>query len=124
MQPRPRRAADAPTSYPRAGRASVPACTTDSRHSVPIAPNLLARRFVATGEGWLYPAAALDLASRKIVGWAMRDHMRTELPLAALMMAAQRQRLARGLICHSDLDRNTRLAPMSSTWLRSAPHLR
>ena len=62
----------------------------------------------------------LDLATRKIVGWAeqprvpamrsivgkaaegMRDHMRTELPLAALMMAAQRQRPAEGLICHSD----------------------
>jgi transposase InsO family protein len=44
----------------------------------------------------------LDLATRKIVGWAMRDHMRTELPLAALMMAAQRQRPASGLIHHSD----------------------
>lgn len=44
----------------------------------------------------------LDLATRKIVGWSMRDHMRTELPLAALMMAAQRQRPVPGLICHSD----------------------
>ena len=44
----------------------------------------------------------LDLATRKIVGWAMRDHMRTELPLAALMMAAQRQRPTEGLVCHSD----------------------
>ena len=52
--------------------------------------------------GWLCLAAVLDLATRKIVGWAMRDHMRTELPLAALMMAAQRQRPAPGLICHSD----------------------
>lgn len=43
----------------------------------------------------------LDLATRKIVGWAMRNHMRTELPLAA-MMVAQRQRPAPGLICHSD----------------------
>nr|WP_153006874.1 IS3 family transposase [Sphingomonas sanguinis] len=91
--------------------------TTDSRHYLPIAPNLLAQRFsapapnqiwladityIATGEGWLYLAAVLDLATRKIVGWAMRDHMRTELPLAALMMAAQRQRPAPGLICHSD----------------------
>lgn len=92
-------------------------CTTDSRHHLPIAPNLLKQEFVAaapnrvwladityitTGEGWLYLAAVLDLATRKIVGWAMRDHMRTELPLAALMMAAQRQRPAEGLICHSD----------------------
>jgi len=93
-------------------------CTTDSRHYLPIAPNLLAQRFaapapnriwladityIATGEGWLYLAAVLDLATRKIVGWALRqaqdcDHMRTELPLAALMMAAQRQRLGPGLI--------------------------
>ncbi len=99
-----------------AGRRFRP-CTTDSRHYLPIAPNLLAQRFtasapnriwladityIATGEGWLYLAAVLDLATRKIVGWAMRDHMRTELPLAALMMAAQRQRPAAGLIHHSD----------------------
>ena len=99
-----------------AGRRFRP-CTTDSRHYLPIAPNLLAQRFVApapnriwladityiaTGEGGLYLAAVLDLATRKIVGWAMRDHMRTELPLAALMMAAQRQRPVSGLIHHSD----------------------
>jgi putative transposase len=57
---------------------------------------------VPTGEGCLDLAAVLDLATRKIVGWAMRDHMRTELPLAALMMAAQRQRPRAGLIHHSD----------------------
>lgn len=99
-----------------AGRRFRP-CTTDSRHHLPIAPNLLNQEFVAsapnrvwladityiaTGEGWLYLAAVLDLATRRIVGWSMRDHMRTELPLAALMMAAQRQRPAEGLICHSD----------------------
>jgi transposase InsO family protein len=44
----------------------------------------------------------MDLYSRKIVGWAMRDHLRTELPLAALMMALQRQRPGAGLIHHSD----------------------
>jgi putative transposase len=91
--------------------------TTDSRHSLPVAPNLLAQRFVApapsrvwladityiaTGDGWLYLAAILDLATRKIVGWVMRDHMRTELALAALRMATQRQRPALGLIQHSD----------------------
>lgn len=99
-----------------AGRRLRPS-TTDSRHYLPIAPNLLAQRFEATapnrvwladisyipaGEGWLYLAAVLDLATRKIVGWAMRDHMRTELTLAALMMAAQRQRPAPGLVHHSD----------------------
>jgi len=99
-----------------AGRRYRP-CTTDSRHYLPVAPNLLAQRFeapapnriwladittIATGEGWLYLAAILDLATRKIVGWAMRDHMRTELTLSALMMAVQRQRPGRGLIHHSD----------------------
>jgi transposase InsO family protein len=91
--------------------------TTDSRHSLPVAPNRLGQRFTApapnrvwladityvpTAEGWLYVAAVLDLATRKVVGWAMREHMRTELASAALMMAAQRQRPRAGLIHHSD----------------------
>ena len=58
--------------------------------------------YITTGEGWWYLAAVLDLATGKIVGWSMRDHRRTELRLAALMMAAQRQRPAEDLICHSD----------------------
>jgi hypothetical protein len=58
--------------------------------------------YIPTGEGWLYLAAVLDLATRKVVGWAMRDHMRTELTLGALMMAIQRQRPGPGLIHHSD----------------------
>jgi hypothetical protein len=44
----------------------------------------------------------MDLFSRKIVGWAMRDHLRTELAATVLMMAVRRQRLAAGLIHHSD----------------------
>src|SRR5829696_328652 len=91
--------------------------TTDSRHGLPVAPNLLEQRFEAsapnqvwladltygpTGEGWLYLAAVLDLATRKVVGWAMRDHLRTELAAAALVMATQRQRPGPGLIHHSD----------------------
>jgi transposase InsO family protein len=91
--------------------------TTDSRHDLPIAPNLLNRNFtaaapnrvwladityVSTGEGWLYLAAVMDLYSRKIVGWAMRDHLRTELASTALAMAIQRQRPAQGLVHHSD----------------------
>jgi transposase InsO family protein len=92
-------------------------CTTDSCHDLPIAPNLLKRNFVATApnriwladityietdQGWLYLAAVMDLYSRKIVGWAMRDHLRTELPLAALAMAVSTQRPEPGLIQHSD----------------------
>ena len=55
-----------------------------------------------TGEGWLYLAVVLDLFTRKIVGWAMRDHMRADLTIAALTMAIQRQKPPRGLIHHSD----------------------
>ena len=92
--------------------------TTDSRHDLAIAPNLIARDFTAaapnrvwladityipTAEGWLYLAAVMDLFSRKIVGWAMRDHMQVELATAALTMAIQQQRLPlAGLIHHSD----------------------
>lgn len=92
-------------------------CTTDSRHDLPIAPSLLTRQFSAAlpntvwladitylpiGEGWLYLAALLDLATRKIVGWSMHGHMRTGLTSAALMKATQRQRPGAGLICDSD----------------------
>ena len=47
-------------------------------------------------------AVMLDLATRKVVGWAMREHLRAELVSAALLMAAQRQRPTKGLIIHSD----------------------
>ena len=92
-------------------------CTTDSKHSLPVAPNLLDQNFVAdrpnqvwladityipTAEGWLYLAAILDLFTRKVIGWAMRDHMRAELTIAALTMAIQRRRPRAGLIHHSD----------------------
>ncbi len=92
-------------------------CTTDSRHDWPIAPNRLNQNFAAdrpnqvwladityvpTSEGWLYLAVVLDLFTRKIVGWAMRDHMRAELTIAALTMAIQRQKPPPGLIHHSD----------------------
>lgn len=91
--------------------------TTDSHHAFPVAPNLLERRFTAerpnqvwladltyilTGEGWLYLAAIMDLHTRKIVGWAMRDHLRAELATSALIMAIQRQRPGAGLVQHSD----------------------
>lgn len=91
--------------------------TTDSRHDLPIAPNLIARDFTApapnrvwladityipTAEGWLYLAAVMDLFSRKIVSWAMRDHMQVELASAALTMAINQQRPQAGLIHHFD----------------------
>src|SRR4051812_33650973 len=95
-------------------------CTTDSKHSLPVAANLLDRNFAAekpdqvwladityipTGGGWLYLAVILDLFTRKVVGWAMRDHMRAELAITALTMAIQRRRPRSGLIHHSDSKR-------------------
>ena len=91
--------------------------TTDSRHDHLIAPNRLGRSFeaarpnqvwlgdltyVRTGEGWLFLAAVLDLHTRKIVGWAMRETLHAEIAVEALEMAIRRQRPAPGLICRSD----------------------
>src|SRR4051794_1682749 len=106
-------------------------CTTDSKHALPIAANLLDQNFVAekpdqiwladityipTGQGWLYLAVILDLFTRKVVGWAMRDHMRAELTMAALTMAIQRRRPGAGLIHHSDRGSQGRIK-------RSSQHL-
>ena len=91
--------------------------TTDSRHSLPIAENILARQFnparpntafasdityIRTGTGWLYLAIVLDLYSRKVVGWAMAPSMPAELVCAALRMAIEQRRPTAGLIVHSD----------------------
>jgi transposase InsO family protein len=91
-------------------------CTTDRQPALPVAVNLLDRHFAAerpdqiwladitripTGEGWLYLAVILDLFTRKVVGGAMREHMRVELTLAALTLAIQRRRPGPGLIPHS-----------------------
>jgi len=91
--------------------------TTDSRHGYPIVSNRLGRNFQAaapgqvwladltyipTGEGWLYLAAILDMHTRKIVGWSMRETLHTQIALDALNMAIARQRPAPGLIHHSD----------------------
>ncbi len=91
--------------------------TTDSRHDLPVAPNLLARDFkpvapdrvwssdityIATDEGWLYLAAVIDLFSRQVVGWSMQPHMHTSLVTDALRMAWFRRHPEPGLIFHSD----------------------
>ncbi len=90
--------------------------TTDSAHAEPVAPNLLARRFdlaahptpdrawvgdltyIPTREGWLYLAVRLDLATRRVVGWATGATLDTALPLAALRRALDERRPAPGLI--------------------------
>ena len=94
--------------------------TTDSRHTQPVAANHLARRFgvatpntvwaaditaLATREGWCYLAVVLDLASRRVVGWAVRRTLDTDGVLAALQMALNRRRVAAGAIHHSDRGR-------------------
>jgi putative transposase len=92
--------------------------TTDSQHALPIADNILDRKFtttepdqawvadityIATHQGWLYLAVVVDLFSRKVVGWSMADHMRTDLVLTALDAAlGQRIPAQSGLVFHSD----------------------
>jgi transposase InsO family protein len=91
--------------------------TTDSRHELAVAPNVLARQFnpvapnmayvsdityIRTGAGWLYLAIVLDLFSRKVVGWAMAPSMPAALVCDALRMAIQQRRPPPGLIVHSD----------------------
>jgi putative transposase len=91
--------------------------TTDSNHDHPIASNLLALvptatapnqiwvadiTYIQTREGWLYLAAILDLYSRKIVGWAMSEHIDTTLVLQALGMALLHRDAPADLLLHSD----------------------
>ena len=58
--------------------------------------------YIWTWEGWLYLATVIDLASRRVVGWAMAEHMRAELVCDALRMAIDTRRPGPGLIFHSD----------------------
>lgn len=91
--------------------------TTDSKHSLPVAPNLLNRCFEAglpnqiwlsdityipTKQGWLYLAAVLDMHSRRIVGWAMDKRMKTHLVVDAISMAIGHRKPDKGLVHHSD----------------------
>jgi transposase InsO family protein len=94
--------------------------TTNSNHEHPVAPNLLARRFaveqvegvdrvwvsdityVPTREGWLYLAIVLDLASRRVVGWAMKNTLDASLATDALTMALWSRKPGRDLLHHSD----------------------
>lgn len=91
--------------------------TTDSKHSEAIADNLVQRHFgplapnelwatdityIRTWSGWAYLAAVLDLYSRRVVGWAVSTHLRTDLALEALQRALRTRQPPRGLIHHSD----------------------
>jgi putative transposase len=94
--------------------------TTDSKHGYGVTENVLRRRFgvketgginrawcgdityIRTREGWLYLAVLLDLGSRMVVGWSMRDSLEADLSLDALRMALARRAPGKGLLHHSD----------------------
>lgn len=91
--------------------------TTDSRHHLPVSPNLLNREFevtepnrvwvsdityIWTTGGWLYLVVILDLFSRMVVGWSMKNRMTRSLVMDALRMAVWRRQPGEGLIFHSD----------------------
>ena len=91
--------------------------TTDSKHSMPVADNLLNRDFtptapnrvwtgdityIATGEGWLYLAVVLDLFNREVIGWSIKPRMTADIVTDALSMAWFRRKPDAGVIFHSD----------------------
>ena len=91
--------------------------TTDSKHGLPVAENLLARNFTPTApnqiwtsditylwtdEGWLYLAIVLDLFNREVVGWSLKPRMTADIATDALTMAWFCKRPAAGLMHHSD----------------------
>ena len=91
--------------------------TTDSKHDLPVAENVLNRQFepeavntawvadityIRTRSGWLYLAVVLDLFSRKIVGWSMAPNMPAELVCSAMQLAVVQRQPPPGLIAHSD----------------------
>lgn len=91
--------------------------TTDSQHDRPVAQNVLGRNFdppapdrvwaadityVWTEEGWLYLAAVMDLYSRRVIGWSMKERLSEDLVLDALAMATETRKPPTGLIHHSD----------------------
>jgi len=91
--------------------------TTNSNHSLPVAPNLLKRNFTATKpnqvwvsdityiptmEGWLYLSTFIDLSSRKVVGWSMSSRMTADIVVDAFRMAVFRQKRQAPAMVHSD----------------------
>jgi hypothetical protein len=100
--------------------------TTDSNHDMPIAPNLLGRQFtvaepdrvwagdityIHTDEGWLFPAVVIDLFSRQVVGWSLREDMTRDIVIDALRMAWFKRHPSKqaGLIFHSDRGTGVRI---------------
>ena len=101
--------------------------TTDSKHNLPIAPNLLERNFTPeapnqvwtsditylwTNQGWLYLAIVLDLFNREVVGWSLKPRMTADIVTDALTMAWFRRKPAAGLLHHPD--RGSQYASLAS----------
>jgi transposase InsO family protein len=91
--------------------------TTDSKHTLPVAPNRLGRDFHATApnqkwvgditylwtdEGWMYLATLIDLFSRAVIGWSLSNRMTRQLVSDALTMALWRRGFPKGVLVHSD----------------------
>lgn len=109
--------------------------TTDSKHGLPVAPNVLARDFrppasnrvwatdmtyVPTREGWLYLAVVMDLFSRRVVGWAMSECIDRHLVLAALDMALKGRRPPRGRCTTRTAAASTPARTTHGRWLHVA----
>ena len=101
----------------RARRSKRFRVTTNSRRTRTVHENILARDFTVgtpnrvwagditylwTGEGWLYLAVVMDIGTRRVIGWSIRETLRTELVASALDMALSSRAITPGLICHSD----------------------
>ena len=95
---------------------------TDSKHTLPVAENLLNRKFnpealnqawtsdityIRTHNGWLYLAVVMDLCSRRVIGRAMKPHMRAELVCQALIIAQGQRNPAEGVLLHQTKAANT-----------------
>ena len=91
--------------------------TTDSAHTKPVAENLLNRDFtpdklntswvadityIPTDEGWLYLATIMDLYSRRVIGWSLRERLTKGLVIDALNMALKQRDISADLLLHSD----------------------
>ncbi len=121
----------------RAKRARRFRITTDSRRTKAVYDNVLARDFAIgtpnrawagditylwTGEGWLYLAVVLDLGTRRVIGWSIRETVHTELVTSALAMALGTRQVTPGLICHSD--RGSQYGSDDVTAMMTRYHLR
>lgn len=111
--------------------------TTNSKHNMPVAPNLLKQNFYTelpntvwvgditynwTAEGWLYTAIVKDLCTKDIVGYAMGDRITKELVIKAMQMALKKEKPKAGLIFHSD--RGTQYCSNDFKYLLKSNHIR